>query len=134
MRITDITSQDVVSVLTRVGKKYPKMFPLCVREAVLSSSELSATAIVATMPASTELLGSAFGPTPPPNHFRALPYRRIPAALARVRQCDAWLGPRVLFEFMVLTVVRTREARGALWSELDFETSVWSVPASRIPP
>ena len=42
------------------------------------------------------------------------------------------MATRLLFEFLVLAVVRTAEARGALWSEFDYERSIWLVPAERV--
>ena len=32
---------------------------------------------------------------------------------ARDRAADAWIGQRLLLEFLILTVARTNEARGA---------------------
>ena len=35
-------------------------------------------------------------------------------------------------EFIILTATRSGEVRGATWSEVDFETAVWTIPASRM--
>ncbi|MEP2892914.1 integrase arm-type DNA-binding domain-containing protein [Roseibium sp.] len=35
-------------------------------------------------------------------------------------------------EFTLLTVSRSQEARGALWTEIDLENGIWTVPASRM--
>ena len=37
-----------------------------------------------------------------------------------------------MFEFLVLTAVRTEEARGALWSEIHADSANWIVPAARM--
>ena len=55
-------------------------------------------------------------------------FDKLPAALARVHSSDVWSGTRLLMEFLVLTVVRTNEARGALWSEIDLDSARWLVP------
>ena len=65
------------------------------------------------------------------NH-RALPCAQVSDALAIVRGCDAWVGKTLLLEFLVLTAVRTNEARQARWSEVDFGAAKWVVPASRM--
>ena len=65
-------------------------------------------------------------------HHRALPYAQVSDALAIVRGCDAWVGTRLLLEFLVLTAVRTNEARQARWSEVDFGAAKWVVPAARM--
>lgn len=41
------------------------------------------------------------------------------------------LAARAL-EFTILTAARTGEVIGALWSEFDFESATWTVPANRI--
>ena len=51
-------------------------------------------------------------PSKSQNH-KALPYQQVLDALARVRVADRWIGERLLLEFLVLTAVRTNEARGA---------------------
>ena len=65
-----------------------------------------------------------------PAHHPALPWREVPAFMAKLRQ-QSGMSPRVL-EFVVLTASRSQEARGALWSELDFAHRVWVVPPSRM--
>ena len=132
MRITDVTSQDVLSVLTRVYKTYPKSVPL-VRARI---GGVMAWAVMnghrTDNPASSELFRNAFGSAPSTTHHRALPFDILPAALARVRSSGVWPGTRLLMEFLVLTVVRTNEARGALWSEIDLDSARWLVPEHRM--
>lgn len=63
-------------------------------------------------------------------HHAAMPWAEAPGFLAEVRQRDA-TAARAL-EFTVLTVVRTSEALGALWGEIDREAKVWTIPAVRM--
>ena len=65
-------------------------------------------------------------------HFRALPYRELPAALETVAASGASLAARLCFRFLVLTAARSGEARGATWSEIDIEVREWRIPASRM--
>ena len=37
---------------------------------------------------------------------------------------------KLAFEFLVLTAARSGEVRGAVWSEMDRDGSVWTVPAA----
>ncbi len=39
---------------------------------------------------------------------------------------------KLAFEFLVLTAVRSREVRAALWSEMDAANAVWTIPAERM--
>ena len=69
---------------------------------------------------------------PPVRHHRALPWRDVPEALRAVRASGAWAGTKLAFEFLVLTAARSGEVRGATWSEMDFDTATWTVPAERM--
>ena len=80
-----------------------------------------------------EVLGAALPRVDaPPAHHRALPYEEVGAALARVRDCSAPAGARLAFEFIVLCAVRSGEARGARWSEVDRDAAVWTIPGERM--
>jgi integrase len=37
-----------------------------------------------------------------------------------------------MLEFTILTAVRSSEARGATWGEIDIEEAIWTIPASRM--
>ena len=65
-------------------------------------------------------------------HFRALPYQEVPAALETVEVSGASLAAKLCFRFLVLTATRSGEARGATWSEIDLETKEWRIPAIRM--
>lgn len=63
-------------------------------------------------------------------HHAALPWRDAPEFFQRLRQSDATSAR--LLEFIMLTAVRSNEARGATWSEIDLEARVWTIPAARM--
>jgi integrase len=63
-------------------------------------------------------------------HHAAMPYSDVPAFLPRLRAIGG-VGARCL-EFVVLTAVRSGEARGAKWAEVDLEAKVWTIPAERM--
>ena len=65
-------------------------------------------------------------------HFRALPYREVPAALETVAGSRASLSARACFRFLVLTAARSGEARGATWEEIDEDAREWRIPARRM--
>jgi integrase len=60
----------------------------------------------------------------------ALPYAEMPEFMAtlRGRQGVAALA----LQFTILTAVRTSEAIGARWEEIDLDCGVWTIPASRM--
>jgi len=63
---------------------------------------------------------------------KSLPYTEVPAALNQVRGSSAALMTRLCFEFLVLTVARSGEARLARWEEIDWKELCWTIPASRM--
>ena len=65
-------------------------------------------------------------------HQRALPFREVGAALARVRTSDAYRPAVLAFEFLVLTACRSGEVRFATWDEIDFASATWTIPARRM--
>ena len=66
------------------------------------------------------------------NHLRALPYREVGGLVQTVRQSQASLAAKWCLEFLILTAVRSGEARGAAWSEIDMDAATWTVPAARM--
>ena len=65
-------------------------------------------------------------------HRRALPHREAPAALERVRAAAPTKVATLEFEFLVLTAARGGEVRGVVWSEIDHDAGVWTIPANRM--
>jgi integrase len=63
-------------------------------------------------------------------HHAAMPFADVPAFLRRLRDAGG-VGARAL-EFVVLTAVRSGEARGATWAEIDLRAAVWTIPAERM--
>lgn len=63
-------------------------------------------------------------------HLAALPWKDIGDFMPNLRQRQG-VAARCL-EFIILTVARSGEARGALWSEIDLEACLWTIPAERM--
>lgn len=64
------------------------------------------------------------------NHFAALPRDQLPALVSDLRSSDT-VG-RLALLFLLLTAARSGEVRGAMWSEIDLEKRLWTIPASRM--
>lgn len=64
-------------------------------------------------------------------HRPALELKRTPELLQRI---DSYTGrplTRLAVELTLLVFIRSSELRFARWSEIDFETSLWTIPAER---
>ena len=62
-------------------------------------------------------------------NFAALPYERVPEFVSRLRELSG-VYPLAL-EFTILTAVRTNEALGAVWDEINLKDKIWIIPAKR---
>lgn len=65
-------------------------------------------------------------------HDRALPHSEVGAALATVRGSGSAPAVRLALELVALTACRVGEVTGAGWSEVNFESTTWVVPATRM--
>ncbi len=72
-------------------------------------------------------------PTAPSRHHAAIVE---PAGFgALLRAIDGYQGrgiTRAALQLLALCFLRSRELRGATWDEVDFATSTWTIPASRM--
>jgi integrase len=66
----------------------------------------------------------------PPRHHPALPWERVPGFLAELRD-ENGTAARCL-ELVILTALRSGEARGATWGEIDLAGALWTIPAARM--
>jgi integrase len=60
----------------------------------------------------------------------SMAWQNLPAFMKEVRSKDD-LAARCL-EFQILTCVRPGEARGAAWEEIDLDSAVWTIHATRM--
>ena len=63
-------------------------------------------------------------------HHAALPWEECPALWDALQQRPNLAS--ACLAFLLLTAVRSNEARGARWDEVDLHNAVWSIPATRM--
>jgi integrase len=82
-------------------------------------------------PAARDLVKARLGkPKRSNGHYQAMPYIDAPAFMTDLRKRDL-VSARAL-EFTILTAVRTNEALGATWDEIDLKAKLWTIPAERM--
>lgn len=64
-------------------------------------------------------------------HRPALELKRTPELLQRIDNYTGRPLTRLSVELTLLVFIRSSELRFARWSEIDFETSMWTIPAER---
>jgi integrase len=62
-------------------------------------------------------------------HHKALRYGDLAAFIDKLREREAMAA--LALEFTILTAVRTGEATGATWCEVDLAKAIWTIPADR---
>lgn len=81
-------------------------------------------------PALWSVLGKVLPEQKAAVHFAAIPYAEVPQFMSPL-QGQQGTAARAL-EFLILTASRTNEVLGARWSEIDFNNTVWTIPAARM--
>jgi len=66
-------------------------------------------------------------------HRAALELNRIPELLHRIDHYSGRPLTRLAVELTLLVFIRSSELRFAHWSEVDFETAMWTIPGEREP-
>jgi integrase len=72
----------------------------------------------------------AHGELAPVEHHAAMPYAQVPSLLAALKEREGSAGKAL--QFLIYTAARTSEVLGARWSEIDFATATWTIPATRM--
>ena len=62
-------------------------------------------------------------------HFPARDWRTMPDLFSQLRDIDTMASAGL--RFIILTACRSGEGRGALWSEIDLEGRIWTIPPER---
>jgi integrase len=63
-------------------------------------------------------------------HFKAMPFEEVPAFVALLLQKGT--AAHLALIFTIITAARSGSVLGAKWSEIDFETKIWTIPAVRM--
>ena len=69
---------------------------------------------------------------PSRRYHRILRCTELGNALATIRDADIWWAEKCCLLFIAFTGVRSGEARGATWDEIDLHNATWTIPASRM--
>jgi len=70
--------------------------------------------------------------TPKKENYKALSKKELPAFLSDLEKYDGQITVKLGLQLLIHTFVRTKELRGAVWSEFDFDAKQWIIPADRM--
>lgn len=65
-------------------------------------------------------------------HRPTVPPEKLPEFLYKLSNANIHFQTRCLIEWQLLTMVRPKESVEALWSEIDLDKKVWSIPADKM--
>ena len=132
MPVDRVTRADVLAVLTPIWSSTPETARR-VRQRIRAVMRWAmAHGFIENNPAG-EAIDGALPPMPRvKDSLRAFPYREVSEALKIVEESRSSASARLCLRFTVLTAARSGEARGALWSEIDPDKALWTVPAARM--
>ncbi len=130
--VNDITRHDLVEVLAPLCREQPET----TRKVKQRLRRIFAWAVAyeyrETNPADDALEILLPRVSRPVEHFAALPYQDVPAAIKKIRWAGCWPVTRLAFQFLIFTATRSNETRGAMWEEIDLDGAVWTIPAERM--
>ena len=126
-RISEITSADVLAVLTPIWTEKPETarrvrqrIGMVMKWAIAQGWRLDdpAANIMRALPKVAA----------PPEHRKALGYDDVAGCIATIYASKAMIATKLCFEFLVLTCARSGEAREAVWEHIDLDAAIWAIP------
>lgn len=130
-RMTDVTSADVLAVLSPIWTEKPETarrvkqrIGTVMKWAVAQGwrKDNPAETIATALPRAERQKAAR----------KALPYAEVPGFLVALHASQAGMATKLALELLVLTAARSGEVRGTTWGEMDLTTGVWTVPAARM--
>ena len=135
MPVAQVTKRDVVELLEPIWDRLPDTARR-VRQRLRATFTwaLGFDLIAGPNPAGEAIEGliAEWGRRPRAVHYSALDYQDVAAAFVTIKRSQGMRETRLAFQFLILTAARSGEVRGAIWSEIDLEAMVWTVPAERM--
>ena len=134
--VADVTRDDVLALLkpiwatktetaTRVRQRIESVFAFAI---VLSHRAEGDNP--ARWPGALELLLPKPSKLKKTKHHASLPFKEVPAFMSKLAKRTG-SAARAL-QLAILTAARSKEVRGARWSEFELDAKVWTVPAARM--
>jgi integrase len=129
--LATIATADVLSAIGPVQAKFPKSAKR-VRAAVSVVFEYANAKglFSGANPARASVFKYLIPPPPKSEHHRAMDYRAIPAFWQRLSEKRS--APLLMLRLVILTAMRTSEARCLAWDEIDLDRRLITIPKERM--
>ena len=127
--IADITTSELLSVMRKIEEHGAEIAHRLLQVCGQVFTYAVVTQRVSINPAIS--LRGALKPVVKNNHTY-LKLNELPEYLQKLEAYDGALQTKLAMKFLLLTFVRTKELRGAAWSEIDSDEAEWRIPAERM--
>ena len=127
--IADITTSELLSVMRKIEEHGAEIAHRLLQVCGQVFTYAVVTQRVSINPAIS--LRGALKPVVKNNHTY-LKLNELPEYLKKLEAYDGALQTKLAMKFLLLTFVRTKELRGAAWSEIDSDEAEWRIPAERM--
>ena len=131
-RIGTITPSDVLAVLAPLFEEQPDTARRLRQRISTVMQWAVAHEYISNDPAGGALKAALPKCSATKRRMKAIPYVEVSTALEKIRESKTQKSARLAVEFLVLTAVRSGEARGGSWEEIDRDAAVWVIPAARM--
>lgn len=116
--LTPIAAKGSLETVKRLCQRLNEIMVYAVNTGLIDSNPLAG-------------ISSAFG-SPKKNHMLTLMPNQLPELMVTIANASIKKTTRCLLEWQLHTITRPGEAAGTRWEEIDFEKSLWSIPAERM--
>ncbi len=130
--IDKIGRADVLTVLSPIWSTRPETARRVRQRLRTIFRWAMAHGIIETNPAGEVIDGALPSMPKVKAHFRAMPHEEVRSALEKVDGSQASRAAKLCLRFLVFTSVRSGEARGVRWNEIDLKGRVWRIPSQRM--
>ena len=131
LRVDQIGREDVLAVLTPIWTSAPETGRK-VRQHIRATLKWAMAHGFTEINFAGEIIDGALPPQPAvKSHYAALPYKHIAEVVRAIDADGGYLPTKFCLKIILLAAVRSGEARGATWSEIDIDAATWTIPADR---
>ncbi|MFY0692393.1 MAG: integrase arm-type DNA-binding domain-containing protein [Paracoccaceae bacterium] len=140
MKVNDISSADVLSILTPIWTEKPETARR-VRQRIGTVMKWAVAQGWRSFDPARDIAQALPKNTRTKVHRKALPYQQVTECIGAIKASGAWLATKLALEFLILTATRSGEIRGAGWNEIDLHgaedinaatDATWIIPAERM--
>ncbi|MGA0613332.1 tyrosine-type recombinase/integrase [Paracoccus sp. KR1-242] len=131
MRVSEVTTADVLAVLTPIWTKLPETSRR-VRQRIGTVMKWAIARGWRRDNPALNISEALPKVSKTQEHRKALPYTGVSGCIEAVNASRAGQATKLALEYLVLTAARSGEVREARWDEIDMTAKVWEIPADRM--